>query len=289
MPDYEVTDPRRGLTLMVTGPVPPSQAMLDAIFADAARKSAHIGPTPEDATVTLGDLIDNPRGAIQRMITITKNAVTDPRVMIPAAIGLGLGALGRAADVSPSMPKLPNVRGMVTKAAQKATAGMDPEVAADAVGVLSPRAGNAIRTAGRVVKVLTPKPEPAAPPVEAAPVPSPTPDAPVVSVPTPTRPAAAPTPTVTRGRAGKTTGAKSATNTPAEASSDLPSLDDLHLTPAEITTAVKWHEQGVSPEMILQRILQSRQLTARTKTTTPDQAAEAVRYRNEKGRWQDER
>jgi hypothetical protein len=65
----------------------------------------------------------------------------------------------------------------------------------------------------------------------------------------------------------------------------MPSLEDLQLTPAEIAQGVKWHEAGVSPEMILHRILQSRQLTARTGTQTPDEAAAAVRTRNETGRW----
>jgi hypothetical protein len=275
MPDYEVTDPKRGISLTVTGPAPPSEAVLDRLFHDAAMKTAHIGPTPEDAPVTLGDLIDNPAGAIKRMVTITKNAVTDPKVMIPAAIGLGIGALSRAADVSPSMPKMPDVRGMVTRTAGKMTKGLDPEVAADAVGVLSPRAGNAIRTASRLGKVLTKQTPP-----EAAPTPSPT---------SGTAPATAPTPAAVTTPAAPPpkVAAPVTAETDAPAASGMPSLEDLQLTKAEIETAVKWHEQGVKPEMILHRILQSRQLTARTRTTTPDQAAEAIRRRNATGKWED--
>lgn len=265
MPDYEVTDPRRGLTLTVSGPAPPSQSMLDALFADAARRSAHIGPTPSDAPVTLGDLIDNPSGAIHRMVTITKNALTDPKVMIPAAIGLGLGGIARAADRMPSMPKMPNPMNVVRGAAGK-LAGANPEAVADAVGILSPRTGAAVRTAARVAGKLAPKPEPA--PAQAP----------------PTTPPTAATPPSTVATAPK---ASAPAKVAEETAGSFPTLEELQLTPAEITTAVKWHEQGVKPEMILHRILQSRQLTARTGTSTPDQAAAAVRHRNETGRWED--
>lgn len=110
MPDYEVTDPQRKLTLTVTGPAPPSQAMLDVLFHDAAMKTAHIGPTPDDAPVTLGDLIDNPKTALQRMVTLTKQGLSDPKNYIPLAIGalaggaramgLGTGAVPAAAAES---------------------------------------------------------------------------------------------------------------------------------------------------------------------------------------------
>jgi hypothetical protein len=238
---------------------------LTAVESDQATKphpEATIGPTPADAPVTLGDLIDNPKGAIQRMVTITKNSLTDPKVLIPAAIGLGLGALGRAADVSPAMPKMPSMAGArnaVGRGLETASESINP----DLVSVVSPRAGAAMKAAGRLGKALQTKTEPA--PVAPPPASGATPPA-------------TPAPTA-------------ATPAPATASvneSAFPSLDELKLTPAEISTAVKWHEQGVSPENILHRILQSRQLTARTGTTTPDQAATAVRYRNEHGRWQDE-
>lgn len=72
------------------------------------------------------------------------------------------------------------------------------------------------------------------------------------------------------------------------ASTAASSVDDLQLTPAELAQGVKWQAQGVSPQAILDRILQSRQLTAATRTHTPDQAAEAVRMRNATGRWPEE-
>jgi len=242
---------------------------LTAVESDQATKphpEATIGPTPTDAPVTLGDLIDNPKGALQRMVTITKNSLTDPKVLIPAAIGLGIGALGRAADVSPSMPKMPSMAGArnaVGRGLETASESVNP----DLVSVLSPRAGAAMKAAGRLGKALQTKTEA---PAEAAPATPPTVAAPTTAPPTQT-----PTPTSPKAA-------------PAEDGGAMPSLDELKLTPAEISTAVKWHEQGVSPEAILHRILQSRQLTARTGTTTPDQAAIAVKYRNEHGRWQDE-
>lgn len=226
---------------------------------------ATIGPVKgeDTAPVTLGDLIDNPSLAIQRMVSITKQALTDPRVVIPAAVGLGLGGIARAADRMPSMPNPMNaVRGAAGK-----LAGANPEAVADAVGILSPRTGAAVRTAARVAGKLSPKPEPT--PVEAPPATGPTVATPAPKSSTP----AASAPAATPAKPAK--------------SGDLPSLEELQLTPAEISTAVKWHEQGVSPETILHRILQSRQLTARTRTQTPDQAAEAIRKRNATGRWED--
>jgi len=230
----------------------------------ANREHPHMGPVTaqDNAPVTLGDLIENPTLAVRRMVHLTKAAVTDPKVMIPAAIGLGIGALGRAADVSPSMPKMPSMAGArnaVGRGLETASESVNP----DLVSVLSPRAGAAMKAAGRLGKALQTKTEPA--PAEAPPASGATPPA------TPAPTAATPAPATASANA-----------------SAFPSLDELKLTPAEISTAVKWHEQGVSPEHILHRILQSRQLTARTGTTTPDQAATAVRYRNEHGRWQDE-
>lgn len=250
----------------------------------AAENPTHIGPiTSQDtAPVTLGELIDNPTLAIQRMVSITKQALTDPRVMIPAAVGLGLGGIARAADRMPSMPSIPNPMNAVRGAAGR-LAGANPEAVGDAIGVLSPRAGAAVRTAARVAGKLAPKPvDVPRPPAEAAPTPVATPGAAATPAPT----AAAPVPPAPPLR---TTGTRAtpAAKPPAEDASGFPSLDDLHLTPAEIGTAVKWHEQGVSPETILHRILQSRQLTAKTRTTTPDQAADAIRKRNATGRWED--
>jgi hypothetical protein len=230
-----------------------------------------IGPVPANAPVTLGDLIDNPKGAIQRMVRITKDALTDPKVMIPVAVSLGIGALAKASDYSPSMPSLPSTAGArnaIGRGLQTASESINP----DLVSVLSPRAGAAMKAAGRLGKAMQTKP----PPVEVAPAPASIPDA--VPPPTPTAPparAAAPTP-------------KTA-NTPIEGAGEMPSLEDLQLTKAEIETAVKWHENGVSPETILHRILQSRQLTAKTRTTTPDQAAIEIEYmRTHQGRRQGE-
>lgn len=285
MPDYEFTDPERGLTLTVTGPTPPPKAVLDRLFHDAAMKTARIGPvTPQDTTpVTLGDLIDNPKLAVQRMVSITKQAMSDPRVMIPAVVGLGLGGLARAADRMPSMPSMPNPMNAVRSAAGR-LAGTNPEAVADAVGILSPRTGAAVRTAARVAGKLAPKPaDVPLPPPGAAPAPVATPGAPATPAPT----IAPPEPVVAPSRPAPAPKAPRVAKTRGEESGDLPSLDEIQLTPAEIATAVKWHEQGVSPETILHRVLQSRQLTARTRTTTPDQAAAAVRRRNETGRWED--
>jgi hypothetical protein len=76
--------------------------------------------------------------------------------------------------------------------------------------------------------------------------------------------------------------------TPTVNTGAVDALEQLHLTPEEIKQATRWAEKHVPPDVILERIVSSRKLTQATKTSTPDQAAEAVRYRNEKGRWKDE-
>lgn len=251
-----------------------------------------MGPEDEDRPVTLGDLIDDPKRSLHRMAAIVKRDLTNPKVMIPLVVGAGVAGLARASDYSPSMPNMPslaNVRGGVGRTMRTAAEAVDP----DLVSIVSPRAGAVLRKMGKVADVLQPKPVPS--PAEVAPPSVPTaatPPTAVVEAPatTPTEPVVArpaPKPKAAPQRAAPKP--KAADPSPDAAPGDLPSLDDLHLTPAEITQGVKWHEQGVNPETILHRILQSRQLTARTRTETPDQAAAAVRYRNEKGRWQDEK
>lgn len=261
--------------------------------ADAPTNAAHIGPdaggllAPNHEPVTLGQFLDDPAGAIKRMVAITKQSLTDPKVLIPAAVGLGIGALTRAADYAPEMPSLPNVRGMVGKAANAIGSVADP----DLVGLASPRAAAGIRYAQKVGQVLGKEtPSASTTPAEVVTAPAPIRDVPARS----TRPVQArpQKPAANQATPSLPKAPKSA-QPPAEASSatagaHLPSLDELHLTPAEITQGVKWHEQGVAPETILHRILQSRQLTARIHAETPDQAAAAVKQRNETGKWGDE-
>lgn len=271
------------------GTVVDYDAVAKLVQADAPQNSAHIGPVTADDTapVTLGDLIENPGLAVRRMVAITKQAVTDPKVMLPVLAGLAVPALGKAADRLPSMPSLPNVRGMVAKAANAIGSVADP----DLVGLASPRAAAGIRYAQKVGQVLGKTSEPAPAPIEVAPASASTgatPPAPLAKTApaSPRKPAAtqaAPSLPKTATSAQKPVEASAAT-----ATEHLPSLDELHLTPAEITQGVKWHEAGVSPETILHRILQSRQLTARTHAETPDQAAAAVKQRNETGHWGDE-
>lgn len=311
MPDYQFTDPKTGLTLSVSGPEPPPQGVLAQMFADAAKKApkteapaekphpeATIGPSPDDAPVTLGDLIENPSGALKRMVAITQKGLSDPRNTIPAAIGLAAGATGLMprsfastrgmASPPPAAPSAPPAPRTGLGQALRENVSLD-----DVAGMMPGPIRSGYRVAKGIAQAVTQRgqAEPAAPapaPVATAPA-----SAPIeVAPPTPKASAPAPTPTpktaAPKAAPKSAARAKAAKAAPAEDVGDLPSLDELQLTPAEITTAVKWHEAGVSPETILHRIIQSRQLTARTRTDTPDQAAAAVKQRNETGKWGDE-
>jgi len=96
-------------------------------------------------------------------------------------------------------------------------------------------------------------------------------------------PAATPAPTSKQAIQARVKGPKTtAATTPA---AEIATLDDLKLSPAEQIQGVKWMDQGVPPEEILLRILQSRELTKRTGSLTPEQAATRIRRRNETGKW----
>lgn len=86
----------------------------------------------------------------------------------------------------------------------------------------------------------------------------------------PAAPATSPTPAARQ--AAQT--AQPAATTPTAASGVIRSIADL--SPAEQAQAVKWDEQGVSPEKILQRLQLSRDFVAQNNLPTPDEAAKAV-------------
>ncbi len=250
-----------------------------------------IGPYlhSDPEAVTIGDLIRDPGAAFSKMFAITKKGLSDPRNTIPAAVGLAAGVTGlmprsfastrgMAPVSAPAAAVAPAARGGLGQALRE-NVSLDDVVGAIPGAHTAKSAYRVVQGVRRALQQNEPSAASSAPPAEVAPAPAPTPDVPVTPTPTPPRPA---TKTV---QSPKPKAAPKASSAPAAES--LPSLDELSLTPAEIQQGVKWHEQGVSPETIIHRILQSRQLTQRLHTETPDQAAEAVRQRNETGRWKD--
>lgn len=312
MPDYQVTDPHTGLMLQVSGPTPPSEAVLRQLFADAAKKSGtssndpayrpaanqaaaaalglhgdtvreqpHMGPiSPDDAgPFTLADLIDNPKLSLQRMAAALRRDITDPRVVLPAVLGVAGAALRGSGIGTGSVPV--EAAEVAPKANAAARPGIieairqnvNPDDVVEAIpGAKTAKAGyRVVRQVQKAVQQTR-----SAPPAP--------PEAPPTTLPSAATPAPA-----SAAPPAQAPAATAAPPSPVESGSGFPSLEELHLTPSEITQAVKWHESGVKPEVILHRILQSRQLTARTGTETPDQARIKVEYRNQHGRWQDEK
>jgi hypothetical protein len=172
MPDYLFTAPN-GKSIKVTGDTLPSETELDSIFKAAgvdtgsgdtfsrrggASSQAMISApdaTAEPDVVTLGELRDNPKAAMQRIGAILGKDATDPKLWLTLAASYLAPKVFSA--VAPTLGKAAaGARGL-------ATTGMVKDLAT--VGLGEGRVGAGLRIAGRVADAVRPAavaaPEPA--------------------------------------------------------------------------------------------------------------------------------
>lgn len=266
---------------------------------NAGNAGPKLGPHPE-ATIGgggfwedrgIGGMAYHPKEGAGSDTTREDNSLLGlpPELAAMGALGVGRAVLGtatnaagraRAGLTAALSQATPVIKYELTKAAL--TKVGVPEAAAIPLAMVvsgyrkhgAPRA----RTAASGPVASAPEPvaaapaAPASPPVAAstapstARTPSPTPGVPAE----PSSPARA-----VAGRGAKASAAAAQT------------LKNLKLTPEEERQGAIWLERGVPPDVILARILGSRQLTTSLKTPTPDAVRRAVDDRNATGYWKE--
>lgn len=244
------------------------------------RETPHMAAPTGREPVTFGELAEDPIGAIKRIAVHVGKDATDPRMWLSVA-------------ASYFGPKIFNKAAPIVARAAASVKAIDP---ADAIGMVSPRMGNAARvaravrqppavapaaTAGAPVPVAAPPAAPLPTPAGAAGSPPPTPAAAVPNqAPVATTPAAMTPLEATRANRAQWQAAQ-----PPMIGQSLATLAKEKLSAAEVAQGLKWLKQGKSPEQIMTLIEQSRALTAKLGTPTPQQAADALRVRNDTGKW----
>lgn len=129
------------------------------LAAGGSPSEPHIGPRPSDAPVTLGDLVDNPSDAMQRIGASLKRDITDPKLWLAAA-------------ASYFGPKAMNIVAPVVLKAAVGAGRMASAIQPGDIGIISPRIGRAVEMAQRVGSAAVtpdapPAPTPLAPSVSA--------------------------------------------------------------------------------------------------------------------------
>lgn len=318
MPTYTIQAPN-GKTLSVEGDHVPTEAELQQIFKAAGVETgtavtplpdshdAHIGPLPSTARVTVGDLQDDPVGAMKRMGTILGKDATDPKLWLglaaayfgpkvfeaiapgvgelAAQAGKGVSAVGRGAE---ALGKSGPVR------AAGALGPVEAIVRGDLKGVAlaaTPPAleygGRGLQRVGEAMQDLKPAAVPQTP-VEA---PSPPPQAPIAAPATPEPPVTetAPSAKLQPGEGDTYIQLRKAGKSNTEALKQI--IADRQAPPARISLTadetkayLQLRNAGKSDQQAKEAIVAMRTLSKNLPSSA--QVREAVKDRNATGRWE---
>lgn len=255
---YEIKDPRDGSIFEIQSDHPPTPeeaktavakyrvtsakakgqptmgAAVDIGGRSFAPESLAAGP---DA-VTLGQFVDDPVGSMQKIGSILKKDVTDPKLWGQAALAyFGPKAVGIVGQVASSP---------VFRAAASAAR---PALAKAALGY---RGGHLVEAGAAAMDAAkAASSAPSAAPVEPAPAPAPPTETPVST---------APTPPSTRGGPAARSNQSGASESASAAGS---ASGKIQLTSEEVLQAKQWAAQGLTPQQILDRIASAREFNAK--------------------------
>ncbi len=277
-----MTGPRRGETIYSNTPL--------------AQFTRSLPPKDPDA-VTLGDLMKDPKAAMLKIGANVGKEATDPKTWValaasyfgPKMMGAVMPVVGRAAAAAGSADVAGTVKDLAT------------------LGIGDSRVSAGLRLATRLGKIMQPNEAP----VEPAPLseqasyeryhrmasnsydrympnvgaePSQTPFRPQVGPVEPTSPV-----TAVAGYDRYMPNVSSEPNmTPkAEPSPIQPpqSAAPLKLSGPEVAQGMKWKQQGISDQDIVNRIMQAREFVQKMQLQTPDQVRAAIAAREASGAW----